>query len=65
MNLTRKWAAFLMLVMETSFASAKEYKEPGTPKTSSEENSSRPKLSRGVSNYEISGKLSMKRPKKS
>jgi len=44
-------------VMETSFASAKEYKEPGTPKTSSEENSSRPKLSRGVSNYEISAAL--------
>ena len=46
-------------VMETSFASIKENKDLETPNTPKDGNSSRPKLARGVSNYEISGKFNI------
>ena len=46
-------------VMETSFASIRENKDLETPSTPNDGNSSRPKLARGVSNYEISGKFNI------
>ena len=47
-------------VMEASCTSMKENNEQETPTTPKDGNLSRTKLARGVSNYEISGKLSMK-----
>ena len=46
-------------VIETSYTSANESKEMETPKSPNAGNSTRPKLARGVSDYEISGKSSI------